>query len=445
MEAARILLVEDDPTHALLMTERLRSMASRIEHVPTCRDARRALDREDFDLVLLDLGLPDGSGFDLQGWLAERRDERAVVFVTSDDLAEHAVRALRSGACHYVVKRPNYLEQVAEAVSEALAARQGRAGAASSPQGSKALGALIGDSPAMHEVRRQIGEYGPSDAPVLITGETGTGKELVARALHEVSPRGGARFVAVNCAAIAPSLFESEVFGSVHGAYTGAGRDREGLVGAARGGTLFLDEIGELAPPAQAKLLRLLEAGSYRAVGASDEREADLRILAATNCGLEQAVARGEFRSDLYYRLHVLRIHLPPLRERRGDIPQLVEHFMARSRVDRSGRRATPEAVARLLVHAWPGNVRELEHTVERTLLAGGTGLVTRFDLGSWGEFTEWESPRHGMGAARLSELLRSHRGRLGPVARELGVSIRTVQRRLKELGLQLRDFRPRD
>lgn len=292
----------------------------------------------------------------------------------------------------------------------------------------------------MREVRRLIRRYGPSEAPVLIIGETGTGKELVARALHEASRRRSGPLVPVNCAAVPSALFESEVFGSVRGAYTGAEGDRPGLVGAASGGTLFLDEVGDLPGEAQAKLLRLLEAGTYRPVGAAHEVEADLRILAAMNQDLEPAVDSGAFRLDLYYRLNVLRVHLPALRDRRADIPLLVDHFLRKH--EASARRPTEEALAQLMAWSWPGNVRELEHAVQRSLLRGGSGALSEFELVQGPEPAAPRSGSEPPASELLLQLLSRHRGRLAPVAQALGVSIRTVQRRLRELNVRPRDFR---
>jgi len=238
---------------------------------------------------------------------------------------------------------------------------------------------LSGVSRAMQIVRQRISDYGSADAMVLIGGETGTGKELAARALHAASSRAAGPFVAVNCAALPPDLVESELFGSTRGAFTGASHARPGLFDAARGGTLLLDEIGELPRSVQAKLLRVLEAGSYRPLGAVREKQAEARVLAATNRDLERLCASGEFRLDLYYRVAVLRIELPPLRERRGDIPGLVHHFIARA--GRPPRTVAPEAMARLLAHAWPGNVRELRSVVERTLLRASNHLIDAFEL----------------------------------------------------------------
>lgn len=439
-EGRQILLVEDDPTHALLMRERLRTLGGDIEVAGTRAAALEALGRHRFDVLVLDVELPDGSGFDVHAAVRDRRDAPAVVFVTSDDLAEHAVAAIRGGAYDYVVKRPKYLESMAAAVSRAIPApRQRPPSRAIADSASSPSRILLGESSQIVAVRRSIDQYGPTSAPVLISGETGTGKELVARALHDASTVADGPFVATNCAAISPMLFESELFGSTRGAYTGAVRDRAGLVGAAAAGTLFLDETGDLPLAAQAKLLRLLEGGEYRPVGTARALRTGARVIAATNRDLRQAVLDGSFRADLYYRLNVLRIPIPPLRERRSDIPLLVDHFIAMS--SQPERRPTPEAMLDLMTFPWPGNVRELRHTIERTLVQGGTGEIRHFDLETGAEGSPVAAEAIGITPFRLSESLARHSGRLAPVAREFGVSVRTIQRRMKDFGLERRDF----
>jgi len=299
--------------------------------------------------------------------------------------------------------------------------------------------ALSGESRAMQIVRQQVCDYGRAEAAVLIGGETGTGKELAARALHAVSARAAGPFVAVNCAALPPELVESELFGSTRGAFTGASHTRPGLFDAARGGTLLLDEIGEVPRSVQAKLLRVLEAGSYRPLGAIREKQADARVLAATNRDLAKLCASGEFRLDLYYRVAVLRIDLPPLRERRADIPGLVHHFIASA--GRPPRTVAPEAMAQLLAHAWPGNVRELRSVVERTLLRAGSDGIDAFELeGSIETALPAAPPRPG--SAESVRVLLEHRGRLAAAAAALGVSPRTLQRRLRAGGLSARSLR---
>jgi two-component system NtrC family response regulator len=296
---------------------------------------------------------------------------------------------------------------------------------------------LRGESQAMQRVRQRIREYAGAEATVLIGGETGTGKELVARALHAASPRAADPFVAVNCAALPLELVESELFGSARGAFTGAVETRPGLFDAARGGTLLLDEIGELPRSVQAKLLRVLEAGSYRALGAVREKPLEARVLAATNRDLARLCASGEFRLDLYYRLAVLRIDLPPLRERRADIPGLVQHFIARA--GRPPQAVAPEAMARLLAHGWPGNVRELRSVVERMLLHADGGAEVAFELEGWSATPPAAAPVEPGESVRA---LLEHRGRLGAAAAALGVSPRTLQRRLRAGGLCARSVR---
>ena len=299
--------------------------------------------------------------------------------------------------------------------------------------------ALSGESPVMQAVRRRVADFGCAEAAILIGGETGTGKELAARALHAASPRAAGPFVAVNCAALPPDLVESELFGTLRGAFTGAFRTRPGLFDAARGGTLLLDEIGELPRSAQAKLLRVLESGSFRPLGATRETRSEARILAATNRDLARLCASGEFRLDLYYRVAVLRIDLPPLRERRADIPGLVEHFVARA--GSRPRAITTEAMARLFAHAWPGNVRELRSVVERALLRAQGELIDAFELEGPIEAAPSAAPSRADSAESVRVLL-EHRGRLSAAAAALGVSPRTLQRRLRAGGLSARSLR---
>jgi two-component system NtrC family response regulator len=305
--------------------------------------------------------------------------------------------------------------------------------------GSQAREELRGESRAMQIVRQRIRDFGRAEATVLIGGETGTGKELAARALHASSSRAAGPFVAVNCAALPHELVESELFGSIRGAFTGALHTRPGLFDAARGGTLLLDEIGELPRSAQAKLLRVLEAGSFRPLGAVREKQAEARVLAASNRDLAQLCANGEFRLDLYYRLAVLRIDLPPLRERRADIPSLVQHFIARAGCPPQA--VAPETMARLLAHGWPGNVRELRSVVERTLLRVSDDVIDAFELE---ESIETTSPpaSQQLGSAESMRVLLEHRGRLVTAAAALGVSPRTLQRRLRAGGFSARTLR---
>jgi transcriptional regulator with PAS, ATPase and Fis domain len=277
----------------------------------------------------------------------------------------------------------------------------------------------------------------------LISGETGTGKELIAKLLHDLSRRCKSPFIAVNCAAIPGQLAESELFGSTRGAYTGAVQCRSGLLSRANGGTLFLDEFGELAPEVQSKLLRALELGVYRPVGANQEERTDARIVAATNRDLEISVHRGEFRADLYYRINVLQIVAPPLRKHRSDIPQITGEILSELLPETSKVRVTESVMTELLHAPWPGNVRELKNVLRRSLVMSSGGVIERLegDPHPCGQNLATVRKQCELGGRLIDALVRN-RGRLEAVAHELDVSVRTVQRRMKESGLRLRDFR---
>lgn len=302
---------------------------------------------------------------------------------------------------------------------------------------------LVGANQIMLELRHQIQQYAPTDEPVLISGETGTGKELVAELLHGLSPRRKAPFVAINCAAIPGPLAESEFFGSTRGAYTSAVQSREGLFAQASGGTLFLDELGELPIEVQSKLLRALELGVYRRVGANHEERADVRILAATNRNLAEMMHRGQFRADLYYRINVLNVHTPALRDHRSDIPQLVGEILGGLLLGGGSIRVTAAAMLELMNAPWPGNVRELRNSLRRALVLCEAGVIGKREVKSLALNTRSSDDQERDDcASELITSLRRSAGRLGPVADELDVSIRTVQRRMKECGLRLKDFR---
>jgi transcriptional regulator with PAS, ATPase and Fis domain len=302
---------------------------------------------------------------------------------------------------------------------------------------------LVGKSRTMMGLRARITRYAETEETVLISGETGTGKELIARLLHDLSPRRKAPFVAINCAAIPGALAESELFGNTRGAYTGAVQCRRGLFSRANGGTLLLDEFGELAPEVQSKLLRALELGAYRPVGANREERANVRIVAATNRDLGSSVLRGEFRADLFYRINVLQIIAPPLRKHRGDIPQIAGEILGELLPEGSKVRVTESVMAELLHAPWPGNVRELKNVLRRSLVMSGRGVIERLEGDRHSSERSLLAARSQCATVgRLIGALTRNKGRLDAVAHELDVSVRTVQRRMKESGLRLRDFR---
>lgn len=328
------------------------------------------------DLVFVNLDVPDGDGLELVSHLAEQPDAPPVVALVGGGDPRRIVAAVRAGAFDVMV-RPLCAADLRECCLRALATRVSLTG----HQGAdSALRDLVGVSPAMEHLRTIITRVARSDAPVLIVGESGVGKELVAQAVHRLSRRSKGAFETRNCGAIPEPLFESEMFGTERGAYTGA-IQRAGAFEIADGGTLFLDEVGELVPANQVKLLRVLENGRFHRVGGTEERGADLRIVAATNRDLKRALADGDFRADLYYRLNVLQVTIPPLRHRREDIPVLVEHFYDNVHEVAEGKRFSVDALARLSDYDWPGNIRELRNVVHRAAVYAESTPVRGCDI----------------------------------------------------------------
>jgi two-component system response regulator AtoC len=379
---ARILVVDDD----LDVAQAIARMAEQLGHASTVAgsvdDAVGHLARTAFDVVLTDLSMPGRNGLDLLRHVQTESPEVPVVLITGKGAIDTAMEAIRVGAYDYLAKPPN-LDMLGALLRRAVEKKRmaeevrhlQRAVSAHAPAGE-----IIGASPQMLEVYKTLQRVAPSRTSVLILGESGTGKELVARKLHERSPRRTERFVAVNVSAIPEGLLESEMFGHVRGAFTGALTARRGLFDEAHRGTLFLDEIGDLSLPLQAKLLRVIQEHRLKPVGGNEEHEVDVRLLGATHRDLDDMVQRGQFREDLYYRMNVVSISLPPLRERGArDIEMLVEHFLHEYEQE-TGQTApgvSPEAFGLLKAYAWPGNVRELENVVERAVLMSTHGFIT--------------------------------------------------------------------
>jgi DNA-binding NtrC family response regulator len=365
---------------------------------------------------------------------------------------KNAVEAIRRGAADYLAK-PVSPEELAFTVNrvletEALKADHSFCKARLAAR-SGVHSFMIGDSPALERVKEMIEAVAPSDMTVLILGESGSGKEMVAKALHEASPRAERNFVAVDCCTLQESLFESELFGHEKGAFTGADRKKAGLIEGAAGGTLFLDEIGEIPLPIQAKLLRVLETGKYRRVGGTRDLTANVRIVAATNRDLKAMSERGEFRADLYYRLEGFTIHTPPLRERREDIPHLVEHFIRNHDFSmRIRKTVTREAMRKLIAYDWPGNVRELKNVVERAIILSRNSRTIRPQHLTFGACRQEASGLQldvpGDGEPTLEELelsylrmlLEKYAGHRATVARIMGISERQVYRLIRKHGL---------
>ena len=380
---ARLLLVDDDEAACRLLSEVLEREAYRVVSALSTDEAIAKLDQEGpFDAVLTDLRMPRKSGLDLLRTVRGRDPEALVLVLTAFGDAAAAGEAIRAGAYDFISK-PYDIQTLRETLDRALGRRRlARRRQAASPLDSGAEEpeglALVGHSPAIIEVMKTLARVAPSQATVLVLGETGTGKELVARTIHRWSERASHRFVAVNCSALAEGLLESELFGHVKGAYTGAATSRPGLFREADKGTLFLDEIGDISPGLQARLLRALQEHEIVPLGAETPIKVDVRVIAATHRDLPELVRQGRLREDLYYRLDVVTLSLPPLRERRQDIPLLVDHFL-RTLTSRHGRgpvAVDPEALRRLLGYDWPGNIRELQNVLERALLLAEQGVI---------------------------------------------------------------------
>ncbi|HJQ33544.1 MAG TPA: sigma-54 dependent transcriptional regulator [Pyrinomonadaceae bacterium] len=382
----RILVVDDDSASCELLREIFAAEGWRAESALSPEEALALAAREPFDLVVSDINLEsEKTGLDI---LRSLRDTCPVVLVTGFGTLDAAVEASREGAWDFVSK-PFKVEEVVATARRAL--ERGRAGAASQDEDGAdeklssryERAGLVGRAPVMIELYKEIARVAPSRATVLVVGESGTGKELVARSIHKHSPRAARSFVPVNCGAFTETLLESELFGYVRGAFTGANSDRRGLWEEADGGTLFLDEIGETSPAMQVKLLRSLQEGEIRRVGSTRPVIVDARVVAATNRDLEKEVKAGRFREDLFYRLGVVTLRVPPLRERPGDIPLLAERFL-RTASDNAGRgrlRFSEESLNRLVAYDWPGNVRELESAVEYAALHARGAEVAAEDL----------------------------------------------------------------
>jgi DNA-binding NtrC family response regulator len=371
---ARILIVDDDRSIRRTLEKFLIGEGY---EVATAQDAPGAIAAADGpDLMLLDLGLPGGSGFDVLTAITDHPNKPTVVVVTARDDMQSTVKAIQLGAYEYLVK-PIDIDRLRAVVNAALASRESRAQLVALAAQATSAGDILGKSPAIRDIWKQIGAVSTTRAPVLISGESGTGKELVARAIHNASCP-DQPFVAVSCTALAPGVLESELFGHVKGAFTGAIGDRPGRFELAGRGTLFLDEIAEIPLELQAKLLRVLQERTFERVGDSKSVALEARVIAASHRDLGQMVAKGTFREDLYYRLHVVEIHLPPLRERAGDIGVLVEGLLGKiaADLDKPIRYVTPTALARLTSYAWPGNVRELENTLTRAVVLAKTDVL---------------------------------------------------------------------
>ncbi len=444
MNRARALLVDDEPDILELLELTLAGMQVTSRSAASLAEAFEALDEGGFDFCLTDMRLPDGDGIDLVRHIQRRFPDLPTAVITAHGNVESAVQALKAGAFDFVAK-PVDLAVLRDLTTAALRARPAAAhGGDGSP--------LFGESAVMDRVRRTIGKLARSQAPVYIRGESGTGKELAARMIHALGPRADGPFVPVNCGAIPEALMESEFFGHRKGSFTGASQDKAGLFEAARGGTLFLDEVADLPLQMQVKLLRAIQEKAVRPVGDTRERPIDVRILSATHKDLGALVRRGDFRQDLYYRINVLALDLPPLRERREDIPGLARLFLGRMAREAGLPQAaelTEGALRALAAYAFPGNVRELENILERAmaLCEGGRILVEDLQLPKDGPEDDGGQPfvaelpldplLGDVERQRIEEALARTGRNKTAAARLLGISFGALRYRLKKLGME--------
>ena len=452
VEQAVVLVVDDEPDLLELVGLTLSRMSLKTRTASDLQSARRLLKAERFDLCLTDMRLPDGDGLDLVAWIQENRADLPVAVITAHGNVESAVRALKLGAFDFVSK-PLDLGVLRKLVGSAIRLRT-----APDEKTADFAPRLLGSSAAMEQLREMIVRVARSQAPVHICGESGTGKELAARMIHESGARREGPFVPVNCGAIPTELMESELFGHKRGSFTGALADKKGLVQSAEGGTLFLDEVADLPLHMQVKLLRLVQEKTVRPIGEPREESVDVRILSATHKDLADLVAQGLFREDLFYRINVIELRVPALRERSADIPEIAEAILTRlaRRLNATAPKLSAETVQTLQAYRYPGNVRELENVLERALTLSTTGSITpeHIRLRTGAPPAAAEPPAHvGPSAAEggaalgtqlegierdaIVKALEKTRYNKTAAAKLLGMSFRALRYRIKKLGIE--------
>ena len=436
---SRLLLVEDDNSVRNTVSTFLELEGYDVDAVSSTREALARLASETYPIIISDIYLDERTGLDVLQTARQRNPECAVILMTGRGSMETVMAATRGGAFDYIAK-PFELDRMLDTI------RRAEASLNKSEENGAEIDDLpetemIGSSPGMVDIYKTISLVAPTSAAVLIQGETGTGKEMIARMIHNNSARAQQPFVPVDCASMAPSLIESELFGAMKGAYTGADRDRLGVFEAANGGTVFLDEIGDIEHNFQLKLLRFLQEKEIRPLGASRGRKVDVRVIAATNRDLQKMVDEGKFREDLWYRLNVVRVVLPPLCERYGDVP-LLSHYFLKKYNERYAQKArlTESGIAALEAYSWPGNVRQLQHIMERLTILAPRGKI---DEAAVKEAIEQTEPREFSGdslaeteAEQIRRVLAATAGNKSRAAKILGIERKTLYRKLERMGL---------
>ncbi|MEI8191488.1 MAG: sigma-54 dependent transcriptional regulator [candidate division NC10 bacterium] len=460
MTRPRLLVVDDDAESCKVVAEALRAEGYMVATAQGGRAALTLAGEQTFDVVVSDIRMPDLDGLALLRGLRKASPDVSVILMTAFGTVEAALEAIKEGAYDYVSK-PLHLGELLLTVSRAIEQRRlvhENQRFRQTLQDRYQLGNIVGVSPRMFDVFKLIARVAPTRSTVLITGESGTGKEVVARALHFNGPRAAGPFVTIDCAGLAESLLESELFGHVRGAFTGAVTARRGLFEAGHGGSVFLDEVGDIGPNIQAKLLRVLELQEIKPVGSNETIRIDVRLIAATNRDLQAEVREGRFREDLFYRLNVVSIHLPPLRERREDIPVLAHHFL-RKYGEANGKAIggiAPETMARLEAYPWPGNVRELENAIERAVAVSIHLILLPDDLpphiASYSATTDAGVPcpvelvpLDAVSRRHIARVLSATGGNKKRAAEILGVDRRTLYRMLERYGMPTPGPSPED
>ncbi len=448
MQDRQVLVIDDESVVRKAISRALQNKGMMVKTAKSGHDAVDLLKGAPFDLILLDIRMPDMDGISLLKIIRSSYPKTPVIMITGYPSIDSAVRCVRLGALDYLVK-PFRLDDLDAALAKGLTPERPDAIRGKSPHAvpiDSKRNLIIGESRPMADLYEKILKVAPTDSTVLITGESGTGKELVARAIHVNSLRKNREFVAVDCSSLVESLLESELFGHVKGSFTGAHNTKHGFFELANQGTFFFDEISNLSLNIQAKLLRVVQEREFMKVGGHKRIRLDIRIISASNKNLEQSIQTGDFREDLFYRISVVPIHLPPLRQRKADIPILTQHFLNRfsRKIKRPKPEITPDAMEILMEYSWPGNVRELEHTIERILILEDTDIIRPSDLPSFisqrmGEFQMYSEEPFSLEELEkkyIRFVLRRTKGKKAKAAQVLGINRKTLGLKIKKYDL---------